>query len=171
MNKLITLITILSFALTSCNSVKAQRNQTVIISSHPEGAQIVIDGFDCGTTPTTVGLNPKYQHAITLEKEGYYPETYILKSKVSGKKLSNNLSFPIAGLAVGAVTAAVALSGGIGGGSALAGICLVVVGLGAAVGLAAGTTAGLLGTGVDVCTGKARSFTTNEVHLDLQPAQ
>lgn len=169
MSKFISLLTLCSFFLTGCCTVRHQSFQPVGISSSPSGANIIINGEHCGTTPQVFEIEAKYSHEIILEKEGYQPIQYAIQSKASPARLSSNLLFPVGGGLLGAGVGIVLL-GGVAGtpvGVALAGAVLVIAGT--VCGLAAGGVVGVVGTGVDLYSGKGNQLYPNQIEAVLVP--
>lgn len=164
MNKIVLIVVLCSFSLTSCNTLRQRPDESIVIYSNPSEAQIVVDGTYCGTTPAAIRMDPKYSHNIILQKEGYCPEGYTVQSKVCGTKLLSNGFFPIAGLVAGGV-AALFMSSGYGEFALLMGLGIVVLGT------AVGAGMGLLGTGVDLCSGDARSLSADSLNFQLVPAE
>ncbi len=152
--------------LSSCCTVSRGTRENVVINSVPSGATIIVDEQYCGETPQIVSLTRKHQHYITLAKEGYQPEHYLLKPKADGG-LIGNLGYlgggTVFGLGVGAVICVIA--GGAGGYAAP--ILLFCSGAGAAIG--AVMTAG--GTGVDLISGGGYALSSDQVQAQLRPVQ
>ena len=48
---------------------------TVILTSKPEGAEVMVDGTYRGQTPLTLDLEPDLLHPIRVSKAGYRPKT------------------------------------------------------------------------------------------------
>lgn len=160
MHKLIGLLTLICFSLSSCCTLSRTRTQPVCISSEPAGAAINIDGYPCGTTPQTFALERNISHSIVVEKTGYPTQRRLLPSKTS-YKLASNAMIPVVLAVVGAGVGLVATGG------CIAGLDGAVVAITAMGGLIAGTAVGALGTGVDLCTGAGRELPQNQVHFNL----
>jgi hypothetical protein len=63
---------------TGCATVTHGPNQRVEITSAPEGAVVTANGSVIGTTPLRANLSRKHAHSITVERDGYAPETVLL---------------------------------------------------------------------------------------------
>lgn len=163
MKTTIVLTTLVSFFLTSCCSVRHQRNQMVGISSNPTGATIIVDGVPQGVTPKKVPMQRDQSHQLILMKEGYFPKEYQLQSKVSAKALSSNALFPL-GFACAGLTTLLVMSGGSLGGWAVLGLFPLVT-----VPFLVGAAVGGAGCGVDVYSGKAYKLHPQLIHATLQP--
>ncbi|MBA2369046.1 MAG: PEGA domain-containing protein [Candidatus Protochlamydia sp.] len=163
--KIIYFIITYSLFLTSCSTIRHQHPETVYVSSHPPGANVIIDGYDCGTTPQSVALQPKYAHEIVLEKAGYQPHFCVLEPKISKKKIGSNALLPVGFAAVGAGAGYVAA------GCTTMGLSAILIPAFAVAGLAVGTVAGAVGTGVDLYSGDAKKLSTDKVHAHLVPNQ
>lgn len=158
--KLFTLITILlGFTVSSCCTVR-KPYETVVIQSNPPGANITIDGYDCGKTPQEVKLDARYPHSVAIEKPYFPPKYYSLKSNQSFKKLSSNLWFPVGGGVVG-------FGAGAAIGSTTGPFWIIIAGLGAVAGAAAGAIVGVVGTGVDVYSGNSSTLSDHKINVDL----
>src|SRR5947208_1510521 len=105
MKKLIPLMTLCAMFTSSCCTMRHQPYEQVSVSSSPSGAKVIIDGYPSGITPYCVAMETKNSHEIILLKEGYQTERYLLKPKVSAKKLSSNAVFPV-GIALAGAGAA-----------------------------------------------------------------
>ncbi|MBI5219912.1 MAG: PEGA domain-containing protein [Bacteroidia bacterium] len=55
---------------TSCATIVSGRKQIVAFNSDPQGAKVLVDNIEMGTTPTTLSLSRKTK-LITVRKEGY----------------------------------------------------------------------------------------------------
>lgn len=70
---------------TGCASIISGRHQQVTFTSTPDDAVVTIDGKQIGKTPITAQLERKGgAQIVTLEKTGYKPVTFQLKSTVNG---------------------------------------------------------------------------------------
>ena len=169
MSKFISLLTLCSFFLTGCCTVRHQPFQPIGISSNPSGANIIINGELCGTTPQILEMDAKYSHEIILEKDGYQPMHYTIQSKASPMRLSSNLLFPVGGGLLGAGVGIV-LMGGVVGTPVGAGVACAVLIISCTIyGLAAGGVIGILGTGVDIYSGKGNKLYPKQIEAELIP--
>lgn len=142
---------LVGFHLTSCGCMCHGRTQTIPVSSSPALAAVYVDGEMAGFTPTTVTVSRKKQHVITIAKEGYFNQSYLLTPHLNGYFL---------GSVAGGATASVFMLG-------LAELSMafcapVVIGC-----VAAGT---LLGPGADLYFGGAYTLTPKDMNVFLQPA-
>lgn len=160
MYKLICALMVSCVSLTSCCTVSRGRFEPVKISSAPGDAHITIDGYACGSTPQIFELTRKDAHEIILEKEGYEPQRFILKSTMS-PSICGNALFPVGGTAIGAGVGAAM--------GARSFVLLPIIGLGALVGLGVGVAVGAVATGLDLVTGSSCALSQNQVHGILQP--
>lgn len=162
MNKLICLITLASFFLTGCCTIRQQPFQMVKVTSRPSGANVFVDGNYMGITPQAVKMERKVGHYVTLEKEGYQQQNFLLVSEVNRMSLGSNLIFPLVGTGIGAGCGLIAVSG------ATAGLASLVILSGALIGAGVGAGIGLVGGGFDLHTGNAKSLYPSKVKADLQ---
>ena len=70
--------------LTGCASIISGRQQQVTFTSNPDDAVVAIDGKQIGKTPITAQLDRKgTTQVVTIQKDGYKPTTFQLKSTVN----------------------------------------------------------------------------------------
>ncbi len=70
-------------ASTACGTMTHGTSQDISCVSHPAGAVVrTADGKTC-TTPCSLTLNRKHEEILTIEKEGYEPETLPVHSSLS----------------------------------------------------------------------------------------
>ncbi len=162
MNKIVCLLTVCSLFLNSCSSFRYQPHENIAISSTPPGAHITIDGYDCGETPQVFSVLSKYSHQISVEKAGYQPQYFNLKSHVSGRKLGRRTFIPI-GLGAGGATIGLLFTGG--QTSGLAGAFVGGLGM---IGLGLGSLIALSAVGIDLYTGNAYQLETGNIHADFE---
>lgn len=136
-NKIITISLII--LLTGCCSMQ-NKEAPVWITSNPEQAEVVIDGYHCGFTPVCLELNKKIDHTISISKSGF--ETYdgIIPSKRTFKS-ANNLIWPVAGAAIGTCIGIACLG--------TSGFIIPEFLIGTAIGTGVGLGVGAVGLGVD----------------------
>ena len=67
MKSLFPLVFLACIALSACSAA----TQNIPVSSNPDGAQVLADGKDVGTTPCNVTLDKTQPHILTLKKEGF----------------------------------------------------------------------------------------------------
>lgn len=99
MNKLIPVAMSLA-VLTGCSSIISKSEYSVAINSQPDGATFEITNRDghkvhSGVTPASVSLKSSSgyfkgeSYIVALNKDGYLPKTYTLKSSVDGWYFGN----------------------------------------------------------------------------------
>ncbi|MFC1585365.1 PEGA domain-containing protein [Fibrobacterota bacterium] len=69
--------------LAGCATIMHGRTQEVRFTSEPEGARIIIDEKEVGTTPEKIKLKRDKSYAVRLEKDNYEPHNTIIKRKIS----------------------------------------------------------------------------------------
>ncbi len=79
MKKLI-LLPLAALLATACNSFQ----ESVKITSQPEGADVYINGDNKGQTPMNITLNPDISYEIVIAKVGYKPQTVNVSPAASG---------------------------------------------------------------------------------------
>ncbi len=90
MKTLVKLLSVASMGIalvlfTGCASIVSGRHQVVTFTSSPDNAQVTVDGRPIGKTPISAQLDRKSKdQVVTIEKEGYKPTTFQLKSTVNG---------------------------------------------------------------------------------------
>ena len=91
---------------TGCASIVKGTTQTVPIGSDPEGADIIVNSLNVGTTPAEVELQRKRDHQITISKPGYAPATVPVLKSVGGAVWGNILAGGLIGWGVDAASGA-----------------------------------------------------------------
>lgn len=67
---------LLSFALAGCATVFGDNGRTVQVNSTPAGADVLVNGVNAGTTPTTIAINSTFSPpSILVRKPGYQEQT------------------------------------------------------------------------------------------------
>lgn len=160
MYKFTTLMTILSFFLTSCCSMMCDPTRQVMVTAQQSNTEVFIDGYACGTTPLLVDLDKSRNHRIAVGKPGYQSQQVFLKSRHTAW-WATNLMTPFAGAAIG--TGVGLLFFGTDG--YIIPLCLVGTGIGAAVGLGLG----VIGTAADIYLKSDCDLDTKRVHFNLKP--
>ena len=143
---------------TGCCTMR-NKAEPVWITSNPEQAEVVIDGYYCGTSPVCVELNKKYDHAVSLSKEGYQSCEGILPSQRTYKS-AKNLIWPIAGAVIG-TGIGIACCG-------TSGFILPEFIVGTILGTGIGIGVGTVGMGVD-SIGRADCTLPPQFHGELLP--
>ena len=72
------------FTLTSCGALFNSSPKQIPVNSDPPGAEIYVDGFPMGSTPTTLSLKKNKDYRVEIRKEGFKTQYYTINSKVSG---------------------------------------------------------------------------------------
>ncbi len=67
-----------------CATIFQGRVQTILVTSDPPGAKVLVDGKQMSTTPVDIRVNKKNSHIVRLEKEGYAPYEIRMKRGLSG---------------------------------------------------------------------------------------
>lgn len=76
MKKIILGFLALSFILYSgCATIFSGSNSDITLSSEPQGAKVLVNGSNEGTTPTTLKLKKGKDYVIEFVKEGYQNKT------------------------------------------------------------------------------------------------
>ena len=79
---------------TGCASIVSGRHQEMSFKSSPDDALVTIDGRAIGKTPITIQVERKNSvQVVTIQKQGYKPETIQLKSSVNGWLFGNFILF------------------------------------------------------------------------------
>lgn len=165
-NKIVSMLTLFSFFLTGCCTITRSPYQEVEIASNPIGANIYLDDAYQGITPLKVKVAVKIPHTIILEKEGYENQHYTLESKLSPLYLSSNFLFPVTGTAIGTTVGILTAQGT---GAIFLIPAFTLVGFG--IGLGVGTGVGIIGTGVDLYTGSARTLYPSRIQSQMTPLE
>lgn len=145
----------------SCATVARGKTQDVLISSVPSGATIIADNHVCGQTPQVLKVSRKHPHQVTLMKEGFQNENYLLNPKTNAI-LAGNLGFVPACAGVGATTAFI-LNGCSFSGFGFLGVIIFSI-----LGLCVGTGLMFGGLVIDKGSGAANSF-PSEKQTYLKP--
>lgn len=95
----------LIFLCSSCATIIQGRNQDVLITSNPSGAEAGIDGIKV-VTPATVSLNRKKSYAIKIQKEGYKSKSSVISKGYSGWLWGNAIFGGLIGLTIDFITGA-----------------------------------------------------------------
>lgn len=160
-NKTIAMLILCSFFLTSCCTITRSPYQEIEIASNPTGANIFIDDAYKGITPLKIKIKRKIPHTIILEKEGYKNQHYTLESKLSPLYLSSNFLFPVTGTAIGTTVGLLVAKNGF--------FLPIFTAIGAEIGLGVGAGVGIIGTGVDLYTGSARTLQPSQIQSQMTP--
>ncbi|MCF8345726.1 MAG: SHOCT domain-containing protein [Bacteroidales bacterium] len=107
----LSIILALAALLAGCATVLTGTTQRVTVDSTPQGADIIIDGYMMGTTPTILRLDRDVNAIIDggkdirLELEGYYADGYYFDADIEPTTILN-VFFPF-GFALDAVSGAI----------------------------------------------------------------
>ncbi len=95
--------------MSACATIVTSPKAHVPVRSTPEGAKVLIDGEEVGTTPTTVSVTRRKTHNLRIELDGYLPFETMLSKRLSGWMFGNTglLIFAPVGMVVDFVTGAV----------------------------------------------------------------
>ena len=105
---LVLLFVVVSLGLFSggCATIINGSDQAVSISSAPPGATIELDDGRTFTTPTTVRLERKRDHVVSISMDGYHTEQVTLMRTMSGAVAGNILAGGFIGWGVDALSGA-----------------------------------------------------------------
>jgi PEGA domain len=93
-------------SLTGCATIISGTHQEVKINSLPAGAAVTVDGAPRGVTPVVLKLSRRPSHTLTLQKDGFQPESCIINSGFNGWFLGNILLGGVIGMAVDGIDGA-----------------------------------------------------------------
>lgn len=91
-----------------CATIIHGSRQNIPIDSTPDGARIIVDGVEMGTTPNVLNLKRGEEHTVTLQLDGYREATIRLEKELAfGPAVVGNLfSWGVFGFAVDYVNGA-----------------------------------------------------------------
>jgi len=72
-----------------CATIIHGKNQTVSVSSTPQGADVLVDGQPRGKTPLKTDLRRGQSHVVEVTKPGYLSETVMTTTKLNPTPLLN----------------------------------------------------------------------------------
>lgn len=91
--------------LCGCATMVRGNEQAVTFTSEPPGARVTINSKVRGSTPGRILVERSAEPAqVTVEKEGYYPKTFVLEETTSPMLLGNILIGGVIGLGVDAAS-------------------------------------------------------------------
>ncbi len=98
---------LVGFSTTGCGTLLTGSHDDIVFESEPSGAEIVIDGFVVGQTPTTVPVKRAGfgSRQVTLRLDGYEPTNFVLSKGLNLVSVLNLVN--ILGWGVDAVTGSV----------------------------------------------------------------
>lgn len=94
-------------SLTSCATIMHGNMQLIGIASNPSNAQVWIDGFFVGDTPTFVKLTRRDNHVMRIELNGFVPYEAVFTKQLSGWVFGNIIFGGIIGLVVDSLSGAI----------------------------------------------------------------
>ncbi len=144
--------------LTGCCSMQ-NKKEPVWITSTPDQAEVTIDGHYCGMTPVCVDLNKKYDHFVSLSKEGHQGCEGMIPSKRTFRS-AKNLIWPAAGAVIGTGIGLACYGTG--------GFIIPQFIIGTVIGTGVGMGIGSVGLGVD-CISRADCTLPTQFHGELLP--
>ncbi len=92
--------------LAGCASIVKGTTQAIPVATNPTGATVKLDGNPVGQTPTSVDVKRKGDHLLTLEKEGYQPESVAITRNIGGAVFGNIIAGGLVGWGVDAISGA-----------------------------------------------------------------
>lgn len=92
--------------LSGCATIVKGTTQAIPISSDPAGARVAVDGKPAGTTPTTVTMNRKHSHMVTLEHDAYEVENIPVTNSMGAAVAGNIIAGGLIGWGVDAMSGA-----------------------------------------------------------------
>jgi hypothetical protein len=60
------------FVLSSCATVFEKRSRSIMVTSNPPGADIIVNGTARGVTPARIRVSNHEQLAVSIRKEGFH---------------------------------------------------------------------------------------------------
>ncbi len=100
-------VVLIYVSLTSaCATIVKGTTQTIPVSSNPSGADVVVDGSVLGQTPVDLELKRKTNHLLTIQMDGYQPQTIPITKNVGGAVFGNILAGGLIGWGVDATSGA-----------------------------------------------------------------
>ena len=73
-------VSIMAAMASGCATITASKTELVAVNSHPEGAEVRVDGMPRGYTPMTIEVEKKRPPKIQLSMPGYRPDECKLKT-------------------------------------------------------------------------------------------
>ncbi|HEX6929947.1 MAG TPA: PEGA domain-containing protein [Gammaproteobacteria bacterium] len=92
--------------LVGCASIVSGTTQPISFNSTPPGATILINGADMGKTPTTLHLKRNENYAVSIQLEGYMPETVNITRSMNGWIFGNIIFGGLIGIVIDAASGA-----------------------------------------------------------------
>jgi len=98
--------TLTSLMSSGCATLTNGLRQQVVVHTSPPGADVIIAGRKCGTTPCEVSLSRKKPPQITLQLDGYESEIRLFSTRPTGRIWRNVWWGGIPGLVIDLATGA-----------------------------------------------------------------
>ena len=95
---------ILVLLLCGCATIFSGGPAPVAFGSKPDGATVLVNGQNLGTTPVTLKLEPERSYIITYQKEGFQDATVTLNTHIRAEYVVLDVLVGVVGVAVDAVT-------------------------------------------------------------------
>lgn len=73
--------------LSGCATIISGTKQTIVFSSQPEGAQVLVDGISVGVTPLTIELKKNKHSVVEFRKDGYATQNLPMGKSFDGVTL------------------------------------------------------------------------------------
>ncbi len=148
-------LALLAIALSGCATLFTRPSQQVPIDSVPPAAEVFVDGTFVGTTPITLELEKRSEHALLL-RLGDKEQSVTLCSGIDGAYVALDVA---PGLVMAGVSALVFSTTDF---SSIGGLGWAVPGM-AAIGIAVGLGSAAINVAVDAGTGRWYRLTPGEV--------
>ncbi|WP_161624263.1 PEGA domain-containing protein [Spongiibacter marinus] len=81
------LIALSLFFIASCATIISGTSQTLVFSSEPIGAQVLLDGRPVGVTPLTISVKKNSFDIVEFRKKGYKSQTLPMETSFDGVTL------------------------------------------------------------------------------------
>lgn len=83
LHRLLLLAVLCAMTLPGCATLVHGTSQSVDIWSSPDGAKVIVDGRNLGTTPLRTDLKRGQPHIVQVQKPGYLAETVMTTTKMN----------------------------------------------------------------------------------------
>jgi hypothetical protein len=97
-------LTLAAAALMGCATIFSPGPDPVNFGSHPQGAEVIVNGQIMGYTPVTLELRPEKTYTVTFRMEGYEPSTVTLTTHVQPGWVVLDIFAGVVGVAIDAGT-------------------------------------------------------------------
>ena len=92
--------------LPSCATIVKGTTESISVASNPTNADVTVDGLSRGLTPLSLELRRKRDHLVTIQKEGYQPQSIPVFKSIGGAVWGNILAGGLIGWGVDAASGA-----------------------------------------------------------------